>query len=374
MANALILHGTNGSPCAHWFSWLASELKKHGYDDVRVPELPRADRPNRERYWAALQEFPYGPETVIVGHSSGATMALRILELLRPEQRVRCVAAVAPFYRDDGFGCDELVEAPFAWDVMRRQAQEIVVFGSPDDPFVSLEQVEHIAAQLHITPLIRAGSGHFSTDHGGARFRRFPDLLGVLVDSAARSDSSVQREPLNVSTQDVALPEVQVTRATPSDLAVVVDVYSRSFVPMVKGYHPDADAAIFDAGNLTAMWKKLLDVEPVFVARHSPEADPVAILALKYTGRDDIIELAKLFVVPEAQGTGVARAVADFALKFAIEEGFDAMELWTWQISHQSRRFYEKVGFVLADETGISGYPGVRAADDVTVRYVKQLH
>lgn len=171
----------------------------------------------------------------------------------------------------------------------------------------------------------------------------------------------------------MSLPVIDIDEASPADLSVVVDVYTQSFVPMVRGYHPNADPTIFDRATLAEMWGKLLESEPVFLVRQKSDGKPVAVLSLKNTHRSGVIELSKLFVVPEAQSTGVAHVVADFALRFAASQGFDEMELWTWEISHQSRRFYEKVGFVLTDERGISGYPGIRPEDDVTVRYIKQL-
>ena len=49
MKNALILHGTDGTPQDNWFSWLGEELQKKGYQ-VWVPQLPEADKPNPETY------------------------------------------------------------------------------------------------------------------------------------------------------------------------------------------------------------------------------------------------------------------------------------------------------------------------------------
>ena len=206
MRNALILHGTNGTPDSHWFPWLAGELRAQGYEDVRLPALPHADRPNLERYWAALQDFPFGEQTVIVGHSSGATMALRILEHLREDQHVRCVVAVAPFHRDEGFGCNELVASPFDWEQIRRGADQFLLFSSPDDPFVTPDQVEFIAKAVHVGVLSRAGSGHFSTDHGGGHFNQFPEILQLLdenhVDRAWRILRSIKYATIATASPD----------------------------------------------------------------------------------------------------------------------------------------------------------------------------
>lgn len=47
MKNAIILHGTLGSPRGNWFQWFKNELTKKGYK-VWSPDLPNSDEPNQE--------------------------------------------------------------------------------------------------------------------------------------------------------------------------------------------------------------------------------------------------------------------------------------------------------------------------------------
>jgi serine hydrolase len=179
MRNALILHGTDGSPDAHWFPWLAQSLRQRGYE-VTVPALPKADHPSLERYWAYLRDYDFNSDTVIVGHSSGATTALALLHKLPPGQRIKLVVSVAGFYRDDGFNCEQLFTESYDWERIRGAADAIVLLCSPDDPFIVEEQTTVLAERLAVTPTILAGSGHFSVDHGGPRFREFPELLDLI--------------------------------------------------------------------------------------------------------------------------------------------------------------------------------------------------
>lgn len=166
-----------------------------------------------------------------------------------------------------------------------------------------------------------------------------------------------------------------IRKAEPDDLETVVDVYCESFVPMVREYHGDIDKSLTDRRSLTSMWRTILvdDTNSVFLATLANGDRPSAVLAFKRSAQPGVIELSKLFVVPAAQSSGLAKAFYEFAESFAIEQGYAEIELWTWEISHQSRRFYEKVGFTASAERSLSGYPGVAPENDVTMRYTKRI-
>jgi predicted alpha/beta hydrolase family esterase len=191
MRNALILHGTDGDPEKHWFQWLAEALRQRGYE-VTVPQLPGADHPNLETYWEYLCDFDFNPETIIVGHSSGAVTALALLHKLPPGTRVRLVVSVAGFYRDDGFKCQGMFIEPYDWDKIRNGADKIVLLWSPDDTLVVEEQTNVLSERLGVAPTLIPGSGHFSTHHGGPRFTEFPELLEI-IDGAVGKRFSNQR-------------------------------------------------------------------------------------------------------------------------------------------------------------------------------------
>lgn len=179
MRNALILHGTDGSPDAHWFPWLGRALRERGYA-VAIPALPNADHPDLNRYWEALRDFDFNPQTVIVGHSSGAATALALLHKLPPHRRVHLVLCVAGFYRDDGFNCAGLFTESYDWAKIRGSADHIVLLWSPDDPFIAEEQTRVLADRLGVTPTVLDGCAHFSVDHGGPRFRELPEALDII--------------------------------------------------------------------------------------------------------------------------------------------------------------------------------------------------
>jgi predicted alpha/beta hydrolase family esterase len=196
MRNALILHGTDGHPDKHWFQWLAEALRQRGYD-VTVPALPGSDHPNLDKYWAFLRGYDFNPETIIVGHSSGATTALALLHKLPPRSHVRLVVSVAGFYRDDGFNCEALFTEAYNWEKIREAAGKIVLVWSPDDQIVVEEQTKVLSERLGVEPTLIPGGGHFSTHYGGPRFHEFPELLDIIdanISSVAQLPEGLQNE------------------------------------------------------------------------------------------------------------------------------------------------------------------------------------
>ncbi|TSC91194.1 MAG: leucyl-tRNA synthetase [Parcubacteria group bacterium Licking1014_17] len=78
----VLLHGYTGSPENNFFPWLKKELEKRGAR-VYVPELPNTKDPIvRDQVEAVLKNVPFDGNTIIVGHSLGGVVVLKILEKL----------------------------------------------------------------------------------------------------------------------------------------------------------------------------------------------------------------------------------------------------------------------------------------------------
>src|SRR3972149_5774879 len=103
MKNALILHGTMGSPRGNWFQWLRKELQMKGWK-VWVPMLPKPEKPRVSRnvkYIFSNKNWKFNKNSVLIGHSSGPATILGILNEL-PEDAVvdKCIF-VSAFIEDD---------------------------------------------------------------------------------------------------------------------------------------------------------------------------------------------------------------------------------------------------------------------------------
>jgi N-acetylglutamate synthase-like GNAT family acetyltransferase len=59
--------------------------------------------------------------------------------------------------------------------------------------------------------------------------------------------------------------------------------------------------------------------------------------------------VANVAVEPEAQGTGVGRALLGLAEERAREQGFDSIFLWTHELMTENRALYQRIGYVEED-------------------------
>ncbi len=99
MKSALIIHGTDGLPNDHWQPWFKEQLEFADYQ-VSVPQFPGSNRPNFAA-WSELIRTKVGDlsDGVLVGHSAGTTIILRLLEQ-DWFSKVKAVVLVGTFLND----------------------------------------------------------------------------------------------------------------------------------------------------------------------------------------------------------------------------------------------------------------------------------
>lgn len=190
MKNVLILHGIGGNPMLNWYQYIAKEAKKKGYEPY-IPQLPSAQKPDLElTYEAVLKDFTFNPETVLIGHSSGASLALGILQTLPDSVTIKRTILVCGFIdpnltpelhtyipRSD---YDKLFPKKWDWEKIRRTSNDFIIFFSPSDPFVQPRHADIMKEKLDGRFIIIPDALHFSVTSGGGRFREFPELVEYL--------------------------------------------------------------------------------------------------------------------------------------------------------------------------------------------------
>ena len=75
----------------------------------------------------------------------------------------------------------------------------------------------------------------------------------------------------------------------------------------------------------------------------------------------------QLYVLPEAQGRGLGSRLLDVA-----KSTYPALSLWTFQRNEPARRFYEKHGFFVVDESDGAG--NEEKEPDVLYKWEARLH
>ena len=187
MRKAVILHGTGGSPDGNWFRWLEDELKRCGVN-VWLPQLPDADSPSL-REWAGYVykncPFNIDPDTLIIGHSSGAVLALLVAQ--ENKDPVGAVACVSVFSGHDksirAMAMSEnrkLFDTSFDWKKCSSSIVDRPLFvHSDDDPYIPLSDAEYVARKVSADLRILTNQGNFNLEKA-SRYAEFPQLIDML--------------------------------------------------------------------------------------------------------------------------------------------------------------------------------------------------
>lgn len=181
MKNAIILHGTLGSPDGNWFGWLKTELENMGLQ-VWLPQLPHAEQPSLKE-WAdfihARCPFAIDEETLVVGHSSGAILSLVLAQ--QNNTPIGGVVAVSVFH-DNSLGWEpnnRLFDVTFDWKAIQKNATKLLFVHSDNDPYVPLEQAQYVVNNCEAELIVVPGEGHFNLEQS-PDYKAFPKLIDIL--------------------------------------------------------------------------------------------------------------------------------------------------------------------------------------------------
>ena len=181
MKTAIILHGTLGSPDGNWFQWLKKKLEAKGLT-VWLPQLPGAEQPSLANWQQFVKDgcpFPINEETLIVGHSSGAILALVLAE--NNVAKIGAIVDVSVFH-DNSLQWqpnDKLFDVQFDWTAIRQGVNELLFIHSDNDPYVPLNQAQHVATNSGGEIIIIPGEGHFNLERSD-EYKQFPKLIEIL--------------------------------------------------------------------------------------------------------------------------------------------------------------------------------------------------
>lgn len=182
MKNAIIIHGRPEkdeyydrqfpSPSnSHWLPWLQHELLILEIL-AQTPEMPEAFSPKYEKWLEVFQQFQINDDTILIGHSRGASFLLRYLS--ENNIKVGKVLLVSPSILPNpgvvfGFSDYEIDQN------ILNKTNGITMFYSTDDESSILESVKKIRSNIpNIEIREFSDKGHFTTDDGVSEF---PEIL-----------------------------------------------------------------------------------------------------------------------------------------------------------------------------------------------------
>jgi predicted alpha/beta hydrolase family esterase len=184
MKNALILHGTANDSQGNWFPWLKNELEKNGYI-VWCPDLPHADHPSIKNYTELIlgnKNWHFYKESIIIGHSSGGTAALMLMQGFPRSLRIRACFTVSSSKVKHG---DDPIEGlflePFDFERIKAHAKRFVIFHSKDDPYVPASDGKYLSQALGGELVLKEHEGHFNLEKG-PQYKQFPELLEKILE------------------------------------------------------------------------------------------------------------------------------------------------------------------------------------------------
>lgn len=196
MKKAIVLHGTQGSPEGNWFRWLEAELQKKGFE-VWLPQLPHAEQPSLSVWLGFVSTncpFTLDEGVLVIGHSSGATLALA----LGAHNKAGAVVAVSPFVpTEDSYPGTEweanahLFDIDFDWGALKRNVSKRLILCSDDDPYIPLKVFMYIADHSETELVVIPNQGHYNLEHS-ENYREFPLLVELLTSRDMVSHNVIQ--------------------------------------------------------------------------------------------------------------------------------------------------------------------------------------
>lgn len=151
----VLIPGMGCTPVAssNWYSWFANEMNKRDY----VEECILRDFPDphqcKESIWIPFLQNEVGLDesTVVVGHSSGAACAMRVLENENCPRLLGAILVAAAYtdLGDEHEAKSEYFNRPWDWDKMKEGAKNIVLLHGTDDHLIPVREARYIASKMN---------------------------------------------------------------------------------------------------------------------------------------------------------------------------------------------------------------------------------
>jgi leucyl-tRNA synthetase len=162
--NYVILHGHTSNAEANFYPWLKTELEKRGHK-VQVPTIPVElhDYPLK-RLDYVMKNVAFDKDTVIIGHSLGAVVGMKVVEQLDyPISGLITVAGfVEPKFKDIERAFAANFDWQFDWEKIKANTTFVEVISDLNDIAVPVEQGKILAEKLNGELIeVVASSPHF---------------------------------------------------------------------------------------------------------------------------------------------------------------------------------------------------------------------
>ena len=178
MKKAIIFHGTDSKPDQFWYGWVAQQLQARGF----ATEVPYYADINKERIETFLPKIlaahVFDEETVLIGHSSGASLILSICEHVKIKQAILVAGFSEPYA---GIERDPILQEKYDWHKITENCQDFTFINSANDPWgCDDKQGRSMFDQLGGTQIIK-NEGHFGSDAAHQEYPTFPLVVELVA-------------------------------------------------------------------------------------------------------------------------------------------------------------------------------------------------
>jgi len=147
----VLIPGMGCTSQSNWYPWFQAEMAKRPSVQCILRDFPDRNK-CRESIWIPFitKEIGVDENTIVVGHSSGAACAMRLLES-SDVPKLRGVVLVAAAHTDLGDESErrsEYFNRPWNWEGMKMGATKIACFHGDDDHLIPVDEARFIAKQL----------------------------------------------------------------------------------------------------------------------------------------------------------------------------------------------------------------------------------
>jgi leucyl-tRNA synthetase len=191
----LVIHGVTGNNNENWFPWLKKQVENSGSEFI-CPNLPNSNTPTLTEWINHLKKYvnDLDENSIIIGHSLGATAALHLIKNL--SKKINKLVLVAPTSKEMGIenfrkkyqnknyfsketidSIDNFIKEKIDWEKIKDNVNESVIYFSKNDPYIDIESKKYFEKNISAKFLIYENKGHFNESYG---IKEFPELLNVL--------------------------------------------------------------------------------------------------------------------------------------------------------------------------------------------------
>lgn len=178
LPRVIIIPGNGCSPVedCNWYSFMQHQLLESGlFSEVVLKDMPDPCEA-KESIWIPFikSELKVDESTIVIGHSSGAVAAMRLLEGVS----VWGCVLISTCHTDLGEESERIsnyYSRPWEWGLIKSNSRWILQYHSTDDPLIPIDEADFVAQQLDTEYTRFANRSHFFTA------RDVSDILNDII-------------------------------------------------------------------------------------------------------------------------------------------------------------------------------------------------